>query len=338
LAFALGLARNHKRRYSASTEIFICTDGASNTGIGNTDCHYQQSSQEHGRRYYSQAGETALGQSAKINIIGIEGEGVALEVIAVAAQVSGGIVTTVQPDGLRRELRAASQRRVIAKDLVVKIHAAKDWEFAPDPRPGITVTGNTLTYKVAQADDEANIGFAFGRRVGEKPKGLSGLIPFQTQITYTDTSTGNTNVRILSKTIPVTADRGDAEMAGEVAITGTYLLQQTAHQANQILVNNLYFNDSVKAQVASLRDALYAGHQLLIRAAKTILQQEELGNFTHECTQLDRELEQMAAGRLYGVGRDQAAKVFARIAVLSRNSLLAGSKKIGQVKRREKVW
>ncbi|KAF8514702.1 ras-domain-containing protein [Hysterangium stoloniferum] len=339
LAFALGLARNHKLQHMASTEIFICTDGASNTGIGNTNDHqsFQRPFQGHGSKFYSQAGEVALGQSAKINIIGIEGEGVALDVLAVAAQVSGGVVTTIQPDELTREIRAAAQRRVIAKDLLVRVHAPKDWSFAPDPRPGFTVTGNTLTYKVAKVDDESNIGFAFGLQEIGKRRALSGMVPFQTQITYTDVSTGNVNVRILSKSIPVTADREHAEAAAEVALTGTHLLQKIAYEANLVLISNMNFSEAVKAQVGSLRDELYAGHQLLIRAAKTNTQQEELGNFTYECTQLDHELEEMAKGRMYGSSRDQAAKVFARIATLSRNSILAGRRKTGQVKRREQL-
>jgi Mg-chelatase subunit ChlD len=79
LAIALGLAKKHKELTGgASTEIFLCTDGASNTGIGSTDAQYatqySRFSNDHGRQFYSLAGETALGYNAKINIIGIEGE------------------------------------------------------------------------------------------------------------------------------------------------------------------------------------------------------------------------------------------------------------------------
>ena len=339
LAVALGLARHHKREFAAPTEIFLCTDGASNTGIGSTDRQYVETTM-HGRSFYSQAGETALSQSAKINIMGIKGEEVALDILAVAAQISGGVVTTVQATELRREIRTASQRRVIAKDVTIKLYLPKQWQFVSDPRPGVAISPNrtTLSYTLSQADDETSVAFAIGINDAQcrKPT-FSDPVPLQAQITYTSVKTGSTNVRVLNKIIPATTDRDLAEKAAEVAVTGTYLLQRIAFQAYHVLISNSSFTEEMKRQLITLRDTLYASHQLLIRAAKTSIAQEELGNFSHEAAQLDHELERMISGEIFGSARDQAVGVFSRIAVLSKNSLLAGSKKTGQVKRREMV-
>lgn len=336
LAVALGLAREHKRETEgALTEIFLCTDGASNMGIGTTDGRAAEDVNMHGRPFYSQAGEIALENSAKINIIGIEqDEGVALDILAVAAQISGGVVTTVRPDELRRQIRTASQRRILAKNITVKLHAPKGWEFFPDPWPGIVASKNTLTYTLAQIDDETDVGFAFGPSNGKAGAGGAPL-HFQAQITYTSESTGDTNVRILNRVMPTTSDREHAEAAVEVAVAGTYILQNIAFAANQVLIKNMSFSSSeAKAKIKTLRDELYAGHQFLIRGAKMHTQQEELGNFTRESSQLDLELERMMNDGVTGTLRDQAAKTFVRMIGLSRNSLLAGSRKVGQVKRR----
>ncbi|KAF8577748.1 ras-domain-containing protein [Ramaria rubella] len=340
LVVALGLARHHKQQYGASSEIFLCTDGAANTGIGCTDQQYTKyvRSSVHGRSFYSQAGEVALGYSAKINVIGIKGEGVALDVLAVAAQISGGIVTTVQADELRREIRTASQRRFIARDVSIKLYAPKGWHFSPDSRPGVSTRSNVLTYSLSQVDDDTSVGFAFAADKSgsdSKSDALTGTVPFQAQITYTSAIMGGTTVRVLHKVVPVTDDRGHAERAAEVALTGIYMLQWIAFEANSLLIKNVLFSGKVRDQIQTLRDQLYAAHQLLIRASQTNTQQEELGNFSHESAQLDRELEQMMSGGAVGSGRDQAARIFAKMAVLSRNSLLAGNRKLGQVKRRE---
>lgn len=339
LAFALGLAKYHKERYSASTEIFLCTDGAANTGIGTVSAQsYGSMSQasKHGRPFYSQAGEVAVAQSAKINIIGITGEGVSLDVLSVAAQISGGVVTTVQADELRREIRAASQRRIIAKDATVKVHIPKDWKFLPAPRQDVVISGNTITCKLAQVDDETGIGFAFSIK-NEKGNTLTGTIPIQAQIKYTSTLTGAVNVRILNQAAPLTADRELAESAANIAAVGTHALQTIAHAANQVLVSNINLDGKAKSQVSSLRDSLYAYHQLLIRAATNNTQQEELSNFTMECSALDMELERISSGRVYGASRDQAAKLFVRLASLQRNGLVNAAQKVGQVKRRQWV-
>ena len=339
LALALGLARDHKQASAAPTEIFLCTDGASNTGIGSTDRQYIETTM-HGRSFYAQAGETALSQSAKINIIGIKGEGVALEILAVAAQISGGVVTTVQAAELRREIRSASQRRVIAKDVTIKLYVPKPWHFVSDPRPCVSICPNrmTLTYTLPLVDDETSVGFAIGINDTRYNKHiLPDMILLQAQITYTSVNTGNTNVRVLNKVIPVTEDRDLAEMAVEVAVTGTYMLQRIAFQANHVLINNPSFGGDIKRQLIALRDSLYASHQLLIRGARTSTAQEELGNFSHESAQLDHELERMISGETFGSARDQAVRTFSKIAVLSKNSLLAGSKKTGQVRRREMI-
>lgn len=337
LAVALGLARQHKQDYAAATEIFLCTDGASNTGIGSVERQYIETSL-HGRSFYSQAGEIALNQSAKINIIGLAGEDVALDVLAVASQVSGGVVTTVQPDELRREIRSVSQRRGIASDVTVKLHMPNQWHFVSDPRPGVAISANTLTYTLPQVDDETSVGFAFAitDKSTSKAGVLTDTIPFQAHITYTSTTTGNTNVRVLNKVIPVTTDRECAENAAHVALTGTYYLQKIAFQMNQVLIKTLPGRERTR-QLSTLRDTLYATHQLLIRAAKTTIAHEELANFSHESNQLDHELEDMVSGVTVGPAKDRAVKVFSRMALLSSNSLMSGSKKIAQVNRRNMI-
>lgn len=348
LALALGLAKLHQQDEAAggaSTEIFLCTDGAANSGIGCAEREYTESERMHGRSFYSRLGELAVDASAKINIIGIRGEGVGLDVIGLAAQISGGVVTTVQMDELRREIRAAAQKRVIAKDVQVTMRVSKEWQFDPDPRPGFSLRssqsqGDMLVYSCPQVDDETSVSVGFtihsvsdGERAVEKDGGMAA---FQAQIKYTSVQTGEVRVRYLNKLVPVTRDRDSAESAVEVALVGTYVLQRTAFDANSVLVRNLANRKAKEEAVRPLRDGLYAAHQLLIRGAKTVVQQEELSAFAAQSAELDRQLAGMITeGAMLGSTRDEATRFFSKQTSMARSSLWSGVKKSKVVNRRQ---
>jgi hypothetical protein len=323
LSLAVGLAKSHKKRSGAGTEIFLCTDGDSNIGMGNVS----QIGDNHGRSFYSRAGEFASTHDATINIIGIEGEGVALDVIAAAAQASGGMVNIVTPDEIKREVRAASQRRTIAKDVSVEVYAPLGWKFPPDQRKGIQVRDKRLTYKIAQVHDDTEIGFAFkfdGWSVKNRQTST-----FQAHIKYTCAQTGDINMRTMIRTVPITDDRDQAEAACDVGITGTHMLQSIAAQAYQILIENPSML-AIKNRVSTLRDTLYAAHQMLIRAAQTTMQQEELANFGLECSNLDQSLETLMRSGAWGTTRDSLVNALIRWSSLTRYKIVAAKRRIGQ--------
>jgi hypothetical protein len=260
--------------------------------------------------------------------------------LSVAAQTSGGLLNIVNANELKREIRTAAQRRVIAKDVTVTLHAPGNWCFSPDPRSGVSINGRQLKYTMAQVNDDTNLGFAFGLKDGSEKGGWTkDTVPFQAHITYTSPITGDTTVRILNRVMPTTDDRNHAESGVQVALMGMYAFQRVAVQANAILLEGAVAWNGNKKQIAGLRDYLFAVNKLLIRGAKTDPQQEELGNFTNESLTLDRELETLAKSSAfpYGLSRDNSVKLFARLADISRNTLLAGSKKVGQVVRYQQL-
>ncbi|KZV89837.1 hypothetical protein EXIGLDRAFT_721010 [Exidia glandulosa HHB12029] len=345
LALALGLAKTHRTVSSSPTEIFLCTDGASNQGIGTTDNNawgygaQNLSSADHGRQFYSVAGETAAGLGAKINVIGISGEGVALDVLAVAAQASGGLVNVVDANELRRELRKATQKRIIATDIALTLHAPRGWRFVSDARPGAVVSdsGNVVTYTHAQAGDTTSVSFAFEPVVGEKKKGWTGdAVPFQACITYKSPSSGDTRVRMLHTVVPATADRGHAERGVHVSLLGTHALQQVGLRMGALLAEGSRGCNGAKQQAATARDSVFALNKLLARAVRSTDQQEELAAFTSESAALDRALETVFGQHAVfpvGASRDDAVRTFAKYADISRESLSAGKNRSAQVLR-----
>jgi hypothetical protein len=326
LTVALALATEHKRLAgSASTEIYVCTDGASNTGIGSVD-----DAKAGGRKFYAQVGDVAVKLGAKVNVIGLEGEGVSLDVLAAASQASNGTVSIVDPSELRREIRTASQRRVIAKDVVIDIHAPPNWQFKADPRPAVRTNRNHLTYGAAQISDESEIGFAFAYSASTEDEQA-----FQAVIKYTSTATGDRNARILTLKAPVTHDPTQAENEADVATVGTTYLQLIGSQANTILERDPKLSATSKNAITALRDQIYATQRLLIRASKTAAQQEELANFTRESTTLDVELDRVMTTALLRSSRDHAISTFTKMGGLSRNAIFATNRRMAQIRRRE---
>ncbi|KZV78338.1 hypothetical protein EXIGLDRAFT_691479, partial [Exidia glandulosa HHB12029] len=332
----------HRTVSSSPTEIFLCTDGASNQGIGTTDNNaygaQNLSSADHGRQFYSVAGETAAGLGAKINVIGISGEGVALDVLAVAAQASGGLVNVVDASELRRELRKATQKRIIATDIALTLHAPRGWRFVSNARPGAAISdsGNVVTYTHAQAGDTTSVSFAFAPVVGEKKGWTGDAVPFQARITYKSPSSGDTRVRMLHTVVPATADRFHAERGARVSLLGTHMLQQVGLRMGALLAEGSRGWNGAKQQAATARDSVFALNKLLAHAARTTDQQEELAAFTSESAALDRALEAVFGPHTVfpvGASRDDAVRTFAKYADISRESLSAGKNRSAQVLR-----
>ncbi|EJD54588.1 ras-domain-containing protein [Auricularia subglabra TFB-10046 SS5] len=340
LALALGLAQKHRQMTSSPAEIFLCTDGASNSSIGMTNL-YNDTSSEHMRPFYSRAGERAAALGAKISVIGIAGEGVCLDVLSCAANASGGLVSVVKTDELRRELRTATQKRVVAKDIALTLHAPRGWRFAPDARSGAVVSpaGNSLSYTHAQAGDATGVSFAFGPDVGAGEKRRlwrDDAVPFQARITYTSPASGDTRVRILHRVVPATPERAHAESSINVALLGAHAFQQVGTRLGLLLAEGSRGWSGAKAQAAVVRDTLFAVNKLLARGAKEPTQQEEAAAFSRESATLDSFLERSFGDHSYypqGTSRDEAVRTLARYADMSREALIAGRNKTTQVLR-----
>jgi len=113
LATAIGIAGQFKQ-----SEVFVCTDGQANCGIGSTE-----SSTARGlvQSCYRGLGELAQAQNTIISVIGIEGEAVAMDNLSICADLTQGSVNIVRPLELRREMRTQAQKRIIGREVVAKL-------------------------------------------------------------------------------------------------------------------------------------------------------------------------------------------------------------------------
>jgi len=260
LAVATGITSQAST--TASHEIFLCTDGDSNIGIGKVGT---QDDDNHGRTFYHNAGTRASQCNTKVNVIGIAGEGVALDVIAAAAQASGGLSSTVDIHDLRRGLRAAAQRRVAARDVEVTLRITDGWVFKPDTRVTATLSedGRVLSYTQAQADDTACVSFAFA----PDPSRVEALaarasVTIQATMVWT-TATHGRRVRVLEHTMPVTSERAEAETQANVAVVTMHVLQQIGSRMNRLLAEGPSHWTAVQEAALESRALLESLQQML---------------------------------------------------------------------------
>ncbi|KAH7101369.1 ras-domain-containing protein [Auriculariales sp. MPI-PUGE-AT-0066] len=342
LALAIGLVKKHREEFTSPCEIFLCTDGASNTGIGSTASSISSAlSAQHGRSFYTHAGEIASSHGAKVNVIGIAGEGVALDVLSAVAQSSGGLLNVVDVNELRRELRTATQKRVVAQDIGLQLHLPRGFKFKQDPRAGAALVndGRTIKLSYSQADDRTVVafGFAFDGGSGEKQKVWdSDAMPVQVSITYTVPATKEVRVRMLHRSIPTTTERIHAETGAHVSVVATHILQHLATKLNAMFAQGARSWSQTQRAATEARDTLFAANKMLGRGAVQPLQQEEAAGFASESAELDAILARVfGEGMPYplGVARDEAVRSLAKYAGISREVVGAGQNRAAQISR-----
>ncbi|KZV97026.1 hypothetical protein EXIGLDRAFT_764779 [Exidia glandulosa HHB12029] len=328
MAIALGLARGNARETGTQSEIFVCTTGSCNVGVGSTQAVFAGTGPEYGREFYQRAGELAQECSAIINVVGITREDPALEIVSVSARTCGGLVTVMDEPKLHREPKRADRRRVIARNAVAQLFLPRGCRFAydVDPRPtvAIDVDATIATINLPEVDDDSDLSFAFFG-----PHDAGDALPFQAQIQYTN-GAGDTMVRILHTTVPVTRSRAQSEVGANIPLVASHALRITAARAAALLRND----DLDYAR--SLRDDLRAFRRLLQRTKG----REGTPKFDSLCEQLDCQLEAAFEGPLHLVGasRELSTTGFLRMAELRRSILAPARGRSASNARRTDRW
>lgn len=332
LSVALGLARGHLREMGTRTEIFLCTTGACNAGIGSTLAVFADSSPEHGRAFYARAGLQAKECGASVHVVGITREDAALDVIAVAARTAGGVATVMDEPKVRREPRRADQPRMVARNAVAQLFLPRGCRFVPDSDPrasvSINVDASIATVNLPEVDDDACVSFSF-----RGPDDAADSLPFQAQIQYTN-GAGDVIVRILNSMVPVTRSRAQSEIGANISLVSMHALRITAARAAALLKGDVALD-----YAPVLRDDLRAVRRLLERATPSG-NRESLDRFLVESERLDCELEAAFEGpvRLVGAARDMSTAAFMSICELQRSVLASTRRRAASNARRPDRW
>jgi len=319
LTLALGIAHQVKQ-----AEIFVCTDGQANHGVGsanNVKC----------KQFYEQIGKLAQEQNTAISLIGIEGNDCNMTDLSVCAELTTGSVNIVRPLELRREMRIMAQKRIIAKDITIKVFLQYPFVFNAElineaSGEKLTRDGTCLIKELKNITDDSQACFEFTiprKRVKEVKKQLkseSEPMIFQAQITYTKPD-GSQCVRTITKALDFTTDRSVCIPSANVAVICMGAVRRAAKLAQM-------------EKYKEGRDHLLAVQTMLQKGATNDTQMEEISNFVYYSADLERELLKGEKNKGATKKDDAAAKVFFKMREYPMNDFLAGSKKAALVNRR----
>ena len=334
LAVALGVVLQLDRSVGFH-DVFLCTDGASNVGIGDVDV---SNDPEHGRAFYERAGQIASRNKTKVHMLGIEGEGVSLDIISAAANASGGTSHVVDIYDLHRGLRAALRKRIVASNVLVTLQIQRGWHFNADARTSVKLDDDerTLSYTCAQVDDAAAISFAFSPDVhGDPAFADPGSVTIQARVEWT-TPTNARRVRILNHSVPTTSDSRQAQEQSNVAVITMHVLQQVGHRMGSLLPEGPAHWPAAQQAAAECRGSLSALAQTLTKSAPSGHHMEETYICANEIAELDQILVHVfGSGQDFPQGsrRDHVAESLDHFAAIAREDLTATLKKTARVLR-----
>jgi hypothetical protein len=301
----------------ASSEVIVSTDGESNMGVGMTTKSGGDVA------HYRKIGNYALEHGTTISVIGIEGADCGVTTLAVASEMTAGVVTVVKPLELQRQMRMILDNPVQAMEtnIFAFIHPQLSFTSAGKPLNG---GAHKTEIFVGNVNNETDFTFEFQLKNKDQ---TSDKYPVQIQVTYTKPDTSKL-MRVFTYMVPTTRDRRHAESVADVSVISLNALQQSSKLAQA-------------GQHSGARDYLHSVQRLL----QALIQQnqdtptynvfcEEYANFITICEGLETELLNMVQRKGKNVS-DATAKILNQIKNTSRITFLSGSRKEEVVQRRK---
>lgn len=319
LVVALAAAQ-HSRR----SEIILCTDGASNEGVGKV---------EEGRSFYRGLGTKAKESGVTLSLIGLQSDddGIGLPILGEAARLSSGLVTIVSPLELQRKMREIVDNPTIATDVRVRMH------FPEYFGTGSKNKTNVFDLEVGNVTASSDVSVAFGA----SPKGLAFLkdeeakmsssrLPFQVSIYFTRLD-GAKVLRVFTTQKKVTYKLEKALKAIDVSVFSCWAMQH---------VSSMLVGSSLSLKENSVRDArrfLQQVQNVLEQYVETPVQAEEYDVFVGQRREFELTLLSSARAKKL---TDEAAKAvysaksqsIATMQAGCRRDLSSRKKHIGELK------
>ena len=221
LVFALGFTSK-----KAGSQIVLCTDGAANVGMGSTSRSYDNDNAE---KFYNYLAEEAKAKSVTVNVISMEGTDCKLGLLGRVADKSNGTLNIVNPCNLNEQFQSILKNRIVATNVKAKLIVKYKYLYVRDDEFDVAeskaIESNDLSKKealnelkksfsikdIGNANLDTEITFEYGvRKLKEKVTGGIGEVPFQLQITYTNTE-GAKAVRVYTKQQMFSSDRSQVE-------------------------------------------------------------------------------------------------------------------------------
>ncbi|CAI2386488.1 unnamed protein product [Moneuplotes crassus] len=222
------------------SQVFICTDGLANVGIGSLEELKDSDTVEQDvATFYEQLADYAASKGVTVNIISIKGEECDLETLRPLYDKTGGNVDIIEPDELKSNFSNMMKQEVIATRVVVKVKLHKALEFRNEDEKDLTNDKTILTRDVGNVTEDSEITFEYRIKNQEELKKLDNFditkidqIPFQTIIEYT-TLDGMKCIRTITKVQKITDDVSKMKEDVNIEVLAVNAAQQASRLATR---------------------------------------------------------------------------------------------------------
>lgn len=272
LVIAVGMCQQDKGR----AEIIVCTDGASNLGVGAVDELKTPAQAQEADEFYRHIGELAAASNVTISLIAIAGSDAKLDRIGKAAEMTHGAVNISKPLELVREVRSLYQNPVVATEVKVRllIHPAFSFRADDQPKKGRLLSlfgkqretaggSNLWEREIGGANAEHDVALSFVLNPDYKDAAKLKTVPLQAQIFFKSQRDGSKCVRVISQLVNVSSDAAATWAQLDASVVALEAVQRSAAIAREQ-------NDAARALQVYLAAML-----LLDKTAKSDEQQEE---------------------------------------------------------------
>jgi len=349
---------------SPGSEIIVCTDGASNVGVGSLDNLTTNKQIDAAKDFYKSLGLEAKKNNTTISIIGIEGGGdMGLEAVGKAASVTSGTINIVNPLELVRQVRSIYQNSVVATGVKVSILMSQNCAFRAESLPDDEEIQESLTDSASstpssERSEEKHKHKHKHRK--HKEKGKQKVVAATTSGTramrYIGNVTSESDITFEFHTPNVQLNSKPVTLPFQIQITYTkpsgwknvrIISKQREITTDRVSVEKnselaiiglnavkTAANLAQSGDIKAARNKLFAVQHMMKRGAQSDTQMEEYYNYISVSAELDEELKRVETSK----SSDTTAKILYRMKGASKTAFLAGAKKKeAVVKRKVKV-
>ncbi|CAI2386334.1 unnamed protein product [Moneuplotes crassus] len=222
------------------SQVFICTDGLANVGVG---CLEEQKDNTNAEQdvatFYEQLADYAASKGVTVNIISIKGEECDLETLRPLYDKTNGNVDIIEPDELKNNFANMMKQEVIATRVVVKVKLHKALEFRNEDEKDLSNEKTILTRDVGNVTEDSEITFEYRVKDQKDLEKLDNFdiskidqIPFQTIIEYTKLD-GMKCIRTITKVQKVTDDAAQMKKDVNIEVLAVNAAQQASKLATR---------------------------------------------------------------------------------------------------------
>lgn len=290
--------------------IVVCTDGASNIGVGGVEDADSAS-------FYQKVGNLALAAGVTISILAMENSDAGLRIVGKSAEISAGTINSLNPLELVRQLRLIGQNQQVASEVTVKV-VLPSFLSLRFSSPAVYDSRGAFPLGNVSKHSMATFSFGWSRSKSQRHSvaTLPTTVPIQIQVHFTDKS-GAKLLRVVTRSLRITDDRDTAERGLDASVIGLTTIHRLAASVAQA---------ESQEEVARARYQFHATRLMLLRGATNDTQQEEFDNFIAFSNNIERESFAIQKNPSLREA-DATIRVIMEAKNQTRERLLAGSRK-----------